>query len=151
MKSAVLELYIKLMFEIAFIQVMVKTKLGGILSYSTFERWCTMSTCNSIFILTFLCFFCPSRVTKKQAWAFPSAHSWTGPPHSSPNCRSPSSLTLWDHFAPPTTLLLLCQDTGSTNLMRRWEKKHKIQKRRTQQTRMRQLALTPPVCQHLNI
>lgn len=89
---------------------------------------------------------------KKQAWAFPSAHSWIGPLRSWLNCRNHSLLTSWDRFAPPTTQLLLCRDAGLTDL--RESGKDKIQRKRKRrriwQMRMHRQVLTLPVCQSLD-
>lgn len=92
---------------------------------------------------------------KKPAWDFPSAPSWTALHLSSPNCRSHSSLTSWGRCAPPTTLLLWCQDAGSIRpapwQSQRRHRKNRTRRRKTQWRKIHPQDLTALVRQALHI
>lgn len=91
----------------------------------------------------------PSRAMKKQAWAFPSAHSWTALLPSWPNCRNLSSHTSWGLCALRTTLPHSCQDAGWIHLRRRGKKKKEQlskRKKRTWQITTLPRVRTPAVC-----
>ncbi|KAJ8406484.1 hypothetical protein AAFF_G00300580 [Aldrovandia affinis] len=78
-----------------------------------------------------------NRATRRQAWDFLSAPSWTVPLHSWPSCRSPSSPTSWGRSAARTTLQACCPETGSMTRRevgmkrRRRRRKEMTQKQRT--------------------
>lgn len=91
----------------------------------------------------------PSRAMKKQAWAFPSAHSWTDLLPSWPNCRNLSSHTSWGLCALRTTLPRSCRDVGWIHLRRRGKQKKEQQlkkKKRTWQITAHLRVRMPAVC-----